>query len=133
MKWLLDTNVVIHVLKDIRGGLANRLAGVDPSEVCICSVVEAELYHGATKYGAPARRKSALEGFLRPFASLPFDSPCVPVYARIRDRLEREGRVIGGNDLMIASVALTHDLTLVTTNTGEFSRIAELRIEDWNH
>jgi tRNA(fMet)-specific endonuclease VapC len=72
-----------------------------------------------------------LDAFLRPFQKLPFDSTCVPQYARIRDHLERKGNLIGGNDLMIAAIALTHDLTVVTSNCQEFSRVPGLRVEDW--
>ena len=132
MRYLLDTNVVIFVLKDRGGKAAARLAQESPGEVGICAVVEAELYHGATKYGATDRRRSALDGFLVPYRSLAFDSACVPNYARIRDELERTGQVIGGNDLLIAAIALTHDLTLVTHNGGEFKRVSGLRVEDWS-
>ena len=132
MRYLFDTNIVIFVLKDQGGKAAARLSQESPGEIGICSVVEAELYHGATKYGAPDDRRSALDGFLVPFRSLAFDSACVPNYARIRDELERAGQVIGGNDLLIAAIALTHDLTLVTHNSGEFNRVSGLRVEDWS-
>ena len=101
MRYLLDTNIVIFVLKDRGGKAAARLAQESPADVATCAVVEAELYHGATKYGAPDRRRSALVGFLAPYRSLAFDSAGVPNYARIRDELERAGQVIGGNDLLI--------------------------------
>ena len=132
MRYLLDTNVVIFVLKDRDGKAAARLARESPGDVATCAVVEAELYHGATKYGASDRRRTALDGFLAPYRSLAFDSACVPNYARIRDEMERAGHVIGGNDLLIAAIALTHDLTLVTHNSGEFNRVSGLRVEDWS-
>jgi tRNA(fMet)-specific endonuclease VapC len=132
MRFLLDTNIVIFVLKDRVGKAASRLKQEAANDVAICAVVEAELYHGATKYGAPERRRAALEGFLAPYRSLAFDSSCVPHYARIRDELERASHVIGGNDLMIAAIALTHGLTLVTHNCGEFERVPGLQVEDWS-
>ena len=132
MRYLLDTNIVIFVLKDREGKAAARLTRESPADVATCAVVEAELYHGATKYGASDRRQSALDGFLAPYRSLAFDSTCVTNYARIRDELERAGQVIGGNDLLIAAIALTHDLTLVTHNSGEFNRVSGLRVEDWS-
>jgi tRNA(fMet)-specific endonuclease VapC len=98
----------------------------------ISAVVEAELYHGATKYDRPTKREAILNAFLKPFQKLPFDSPCVPNYARIRHHLERSGQVIGGNDLMIAAIALTHGLTLVTNNCREFDRVPGLCVEDWS-
>lgn len=131
MRYLLDTNIVIFILKDSVGKAATRLRQEGVQDVVICSVVEAELYHGATKYGAPERRCAALNGFLAPFRSLAFDSSCVPHYARIRDHLERTSQVIGGNDLMISAIALSHGLTVVTHNCGEFQRVPNLQIEDW--
>ena len=132
MRYLLDTNTIIYALKDALGKSALRIGEAAHDDVAICSVVEAELYHGATKYGRPSRRKAALDAFLQPFQSLAFDSVCVPEYARIRDLLERQGRRIGGNDLLIAAIALTHDLTVVTHNSTEFHRIPRLRVEDWS-
>ena len=132
MRYLLDTNTIIFALKDAQGKSALRIGEVPHDDVAICSVVEAEFYYGATKYGRPARREAALKAFLRPFQSLPFDSSCVPEYARIRDHLERGRNMIGGNDLIIAAIALTHDLTVVTHNGNEFNRIPGLRVADWS-
>ena len=72
------------------------------------------------------------EEFLEPLQSLPFDSACVPPYARVRDRLERQGNLIGGNGRMIAAIALAHGLTVVTHNGGEFKRVPGLRVDDWS-
>ncbi len=69
--------------------------------------------------------------FEAPFTSLPFDDSCVDAYGRIRSELEKAGTPIGPNDLMIAAVALTHNLTLVTHNTREFQRVAHLSLADW--
>lgn len=132
MLFLLDTNIVIFVLKDHGGRAAARLRQEAANEVVVCSVVEAELYHGATKYGASERRRAALDGFLAPYRSLAFDSSCVPHYARIRDHLERANRIIGAHDLMIAAIALSHGLTVVTHNCGEFQRVPDLKTEDWS-
>jgi tRNA(fMet)-specific endonuclease VapC len=93
--------------------------------------VEAELWHGSEKYGIPERRRADLVAILSPYRSLPFDSVCVRHYARIRHLLESSGQTIGGHDLMIAAIALTHGLILVTHNTSEFSRVSDLKVEDW--
>lgn len=122
MRYLLDSNIVIFVLKDPQCIAAGRLKGTAAADIAICSVVEGELYHGAKKYGDPAKRKAILDGLLEPYASLPFDSACVPHYASIRDHLDRQGNLIGGNDLMIAAIALTHGLTVITNNCDEFHR-----------
>ena len=132
MRYLLDTNTIIFALKDAQGRSALRIGQASHDDVTVCAVVEAELYHGATKYDRPTRREAVLAAFLQPFQSLPFDSACVPHYARIRDYLERRGQIIGGNDLMIAAIALTHNLTVVTHNSDEFHRVPDLRVEDWS-
>ena len=69
--------------------------------------------------------------FVAPFTSLPFDDACVSAYGRIRAQLEQAGRPMGPNDLMIAAIAVTHGLTLVTHNTREFERIVGLSLTDW--
>lgn len=131
MRYLLDSNILIFVIKDPECLASKRLKATTVAEVAICSVVEGELYHGAKKYGDPAKRKAVLDELLAPYTSLAFDSAGVPRYAEIRDHLERQGNVIGGNDLMIAAIALTHDLTVVTNNCDEFMRVPGLRVEDW--
>lgn len=131
MRYLLDSNILIFVIKDPECLASKRLKVMAVAEVAICSVVEGELYHGAKKYGDPAKRKAVLDELLAPYTSLAFDSACVPRYAAIRDQLERQGKVIGGNDLMIAAIALAHDLVVVTNNCEEFKRIPGLRVEDW--
>ena len=62
---------------------------------------------------------------------LPFDDSAAAAYGEIRAHLQRAGRLIGGNDLLIAAIAQTNNLTLVTHNTGEFTRVPNLPVEDW--
>ena len=71
------------------------------------------------------------EEFLGRYASLPFDDDAADVYAEIRAQLERAGTPVGANDLLIASIARSNDLVLVTHNISEFERIPGLRVEDW--
>ncbi|HWB01502.1 MAG TPA: type II toxin-antitoxin system VapC family toxin [Verrucomicrobiales bacterium] len=122
MTHLLDSNVVIAILKGKADGrrAAGRLAEVPADQVVVCSVVEAELWYGAAKYQVAQRRRDDLRRLLAVHHSLPFDSSCVPHYARIRHALEERGEMIGANDLMIASIALAHDLTLITTTVPNF-------------
>jgi tRNA(fMet)-specific endonuclease VapC len=93
--------------------------------------VKAELWHGAQKYGRRERRLMALDTLFRPFDYLPFDDAAAQCYATIRHELEEKSMMIGPNDLKIASICLTHRLTLAASNTREFSRVAGLQVEDW--
>ena len=131
MAWLLDTNAWIIYLKTPQSSIRNRLQSLQPADVVLCSVVKAELLHGAEKYGNRDRRLEILRGLFAPYVSLSFDDTAAGVYGRIRHELELGGNVIGPNDLMIAAIALANNHTLVTHNTAEFSRVNGLLVEDW--
>ena len=132
IRYLLDSNVWISHLKGMNLGLSQRILASRQSELAVCSVSWAELLHGATKYHDPARRDRQLAQTIGGLHSLDFDLNAARQYARIRDELERQGNIIGGNDLMIAAIALANDLTVVTNNTSEFKRVIGLRVEDWS-
>ena len=131
MAWLLDTNAWILHLKSPGGVIEQRLNRISPSDVLLCSIVKAELWHGANKYERRERRLAALERMFAPFVSLPFDDAAARRYGDIRHDLETRSQVIGPNDLKIAAICLEHGLTLVSSNTGEFGRVAGLKVEDW--
>ncbi|MBC8116248.1 MAG: type II toxin-antitoxin system VapC family toxin [Candidatus Saccharimonas sp.] len=132
MSWLLDTNVWIHLWKDDSPAIRSRIAATDEDDLRVCSIVKAELLYGALRYLVPARRRTLIEATLDPYDSLPFDDAAAEFYARIRFDLERQGQIIGPNDLLIAAICLAHDCTLVTSNTNEFSRVPGLKCEDWS-
>jgi len=129
IRYLLDTNVWIHYLKGVAPVVA-RLRSTPANEIAACSIVWAELLHGARKYGNVEEREARVTRTLSPFLSLPFDDKAAREYARIRDELERAGQLIGPYDLQIASIALCRGLTLVTANR-EFKRVEGLSVEDW--
>ncbi len=131
MTYLLDTNTCIRYLNGRSVSIKERLEALAPGEVGLCAVVKAELAFGAARSNDPARTLAKLAAFFAPFASLPFDDSCASTYGRIRAELEQAGTPIGPNDLMIAAIALTHGLTLVTHNTREFGRIPGLSLADW--
>jgi tRNA(fMet)-specific endonuclease VapC len=131
MPYLLDTNSWIVYLKQPSSPIRARLQALQPSDIVTCSIVRAELLHGAEKYGNRDRRIAAVVQALSPLRSLPFDDDAAAVYARIRHALEVAGMTIGPYDLQIAAICVVHGLTLVTNNTGEFSRVGGLQIEDW--
>jgi tRNA(fMet)-specific endonuclease VapC len=129
--WLLDTNACIALLNGSSARLAERLARHRPSEIRLCAVVKAELLYGAFKSERAAENLRLLESFIARFVSLPFDDACADQYARMRHDLQRAGTPIGPNDLMIAAIAMANELTLVTHDVREFSRVLGLKIEDW--
>lgn len=129
--YLLDTNACIHLLRNTSPILLQRSRRHDPSEIRLCSVVKGELLYGARRSARVDANLALLQRFFSVFESLPFDDDSADHYGRIRVELEREGRVIGPNDLMIASIARAHGLILVTHNTQEFSRVSDLALEDW--
>jgi len=131
MIFLPDTNACITLLRRRDNRLIARWKSVKATDIVLCSIIVYELRHGAERSSDPAREHSKLDLFLSPFTSLPFDDLCARTCAEIRAELERTGRVVGPHDLQIAAIALQHKLTLVTHNTQEFSRIAGLKLEDW--
>ncbi len=131
MAFLLDTNAWIHYLKNSQSPVRHRLSLHSPAQIVSCSVVRAELLHGASKYGQPERRLALVAQTLAPYTSLPFDDAAAERYGELRHRLESAGQCIGPHDLLIAAICLAHDHTLVTSNTGEFNRVEGLRVEDW--
>ena len=86
---------------------------------------------GAEKSDDPVRNLAALEEFVARFVVFPFDRAAAREYGRLRAHLHRSGDPIGGNDLMIASIALASGLILITHNVGEFSKVPDLVVEDW--
>ena len=131
MTYLLDTNTCIRFLNPRASAVPSRLAAVNREEVVICQIVKAELYYGAYKSARRDENLALLAKFFSQFVSLPFDDLAAEAYGRVRAELARRGMPIGPNDLMIAAIAVAHDLILVTHNATEFDRVTGLRLEDW--
>jgi tRNA(fMet)-specific endonuclease VapC len=133
MAYLLDSNAWIGWLRQNQPKLIARIQQEGAANIRLCSVVLGELLYGAERSG-PAHRASNLQGVeqlrLR-FTSLPFDDPAAEHYGSVRAHIANAGTPIGSNDLMIAAIALANDLTLVSHNTTEFSRVPGLKLEDW--
>lgn len=132
MHYLLDTNAWIVYLKGQQTNVRSRLEETPKDQVTTCSVVWAELLHGARKYENTADRRERVEKLLSPLANYDFNLAAARRYAVTHDALEKAGMSIGLNDLLIASIALANDLTVVTNNTDEFKRVPGLRVEDWS-
>ncbi len=131
MKYLLDTNTCIRYINGRSQTIADKLDSLSDGDTVVCAVVRAELLFGAFRSQNPAKTIAGQKQFLNLFISLPFDDAAAEYYGQIRADLANKGTPIGGNDLMIAAIALANGLVLVTHNTREFSRIAGLQIEDW--
>jgi len=131
MKYLLDTNVCVKYLNSELITLRRRLQATDLEDIAVCSVVKMELFYGAMKSRNADASWRRQQSFLKVFISLPFDDIAALIAGRIRAQLANLGTPIGFNDLLIASIALSHDLTLITHNIGEFSRVEGLHLEDW--
>lgn len=130
MAYLLDTNAVIALMKN-HARVVERVRSVGRSELVICAPVEAELWFGASKSSRIDENRQHLKTLLDWLPSIPFDSEAARISGEIRADLARKGTPIGPYDLQIATIALANDCILVTHNMGEFSRIAGLKLEDW--
>jgi len=130
MRYLLDTNIVSDLVRNPQGKVAQHIRKVGEARVCTSIIVAAELRFGAAKKKSP-KLSSQLEAVLGAIEVLPFETPADETYGTIRARLERLGRPIGGNDLLIASQALTLGYTVVTDNEDEFKRVENLQFENW--
>ena len=130
MPYLLDTNILSDLIRNPQGSVAARIREVGDTHVCTSIIVAAELRYGAAKKGSP-RLTAQLETVLGALETLPLEAPADITYRQLRCRLEREGQPIVANDLLIASQAIALRHTLVTDNEREFSRIDNLRRENW--
>ncbi len=129
-RYLLDTNVISHLIREPHGSVAKRIAEVGETNVATSIIVVAEIKFGIAKKGSRILSEQAAT-ILAAIDVLPFAHPAEEQYGEIRAELERTGRPIGNNDLLIAAHALTLDSILVTDNIREFSRIRALVIENW--
>lgn len=127
---MLDTNVVSDLLRNPDGNATKRIADVGPDAICVSIITAAELRYGCAKKGS-AKLLAHVEAILESVQVLALDVPADTEYGGIRAELEAAGKTIGPNDLLIAAHAYAAGAILVTDNTGEFSRVRGLRVENW--
>jgi len=132
MKYLLDTNICIYVINENPEKVLRRFVQYPVSEFGISSITHAELQYGVEKSRQRAQNQKALDEFLLPMTILPFYGRDIMVrYGEIRAFLEAAGKTIGPLDTLIAAHAIALNLTIVSNNIKEFSRIPELKCENW--
>ena len=131
MKYLLDTNICIYLIKQKPPWVVKKFRTHAVDSIGLSTVTVSELFYGVAKSQKASQNRQALQEFLLPLSIAPYDSRAAEIYGPIRATLERTGKTIGPLDMMIAAHALRLDVTLVTNNEAEFSRVAGLRIENW--
>ena len=131
MRYMLDTNICIHVIKNRPETVIQNFLKHEPTELCISSITYAELMHGVEKSQDAERNRDAMMLFLSPISILEFDNYAAEEYGKIRADLERKGTLIGPMDMLIAAHARSEGLVLVTNNTREFNRVEDLHVENW--
>lgn len=131
LKYLIDTDTFIYIKNHKPQQVLERFNRLKPGAVGISVITYGELFRGAERSEYKQQNHDKLKGIFRliPIQSLPLDAGMN--YGIIRSSLERQGCIIGGNDIWIAAHAVTLGLPLVTNNTREFERVAGLRIENW--
>ena len=131
LRYLLDTDTVIYLVHRRSAAVAARFARLRASEVAISCIGFGELSYGAEKSMKRDAALAVLEAFSSRIAVLPIDASVSAEYGRIRALLEAKGKPLGNNDLWIAAHALSANLILVTNNVREFSRVPDLKLENW--
>lgn len=131
MRYMLDTNICIYLIKHKPLQFFEKLQEHNPDEICISAVTYAELVHGVEKSKVVERNRLALTILLSNIEILDFDMKAAEEYGRIRADLEKKGTPIGPLDMMIAGHAKSLGYTVVTNNVGEFKRVEGLQYENW--
>ena len=128
--YLLDTNILSELIKNPRGVIFSKIQEVGEDNICTSIIVACESRFGARKKNSP-KLIEKLEVILDSIEILPLIHPIEEYYAEIRTYLESHGTPIGSNDLLIAAHAISLNLTVVTNNVREFSRVPNLKVENW--
>ena len=133
MRYMLDTNILVYVLnaRPRHHVVLERFDREEPGDMVVSSITLAELRFGIEKSGQREASRKALQHTLDALNVAPFDARAAEAYGPVRAALETQGKPIGPLDTLIAAHALSLDLTLVTNNVREFSKVRRLRVENW--
>ena len=130
MKFLLDTDTCVFWLRG-HTPVRDRLTAAKPEDIVVSVITLAELRYGATCSERPASNHQAIDDFVSPLSVLGVDPQIAQTFGEIKAHLRKEGKLIEDLDLLLAATARTYGLTLVTNNQDHFSRVANLRLENW--
>jgi tRNA(fMet)-specific endonuclease VapC len=131
MRYMLDTNCCIHLIRKKPLAFLEKLRALPVPDVGISSITLAELAHGIAQSSRPAQNRDALLAFLVPMKIAEFGNEAASCYGMLRAMLEKQGKPIGSMDLLIAAHALSLSAVLVTGNTREFEQVPGLVVENW--
>jgi len=131
VSYFLDTNICIYYINGSAPIVKERLERMPLESIKIPSMVVAELLYGVEKSGRREQNLKRCKEFLSVYEIIPFDEKSAEQYAVIKAKLERNGVIIGGNDIAIAAIVLANSGVIVSHNTAEFSRVDGLAVEDW--
>jgi tRNA(fMet)-specific endonuclease VapC len=130
LRYMLDTNICIYVIKSRPAGLRERFNSL-ADQLCISAITLAEIIYGAEKSARPVENLAIIEQFVARLDVLSFGERGATHYGQLRAELERAGHPVGIHDMMIGGHARSEGLTLVSNNLREFQRMEGLRLENW--
>ncbi len=130
LAYMLDTNILSDLVRNPQGTIATQITKAGENTVCTSIIAAAELRYGAIQSNS-ATLAERIDLILSALEILPLETPADRHYASLRHHLTHQGTPIGPNDLLIAAHALANDLTVITANVGEFSRVPGLKVENW--
>lgn len=131
MKYLIDTNICIFMIKKKPEKVINKFLLHQPGDIAISIITLSELKYGVYKSLSQAKNAIALEQFIQPLQVLEFNEDDADMYGKISAKLELKGEPIGAMDMLIAAQAKSRNLILITDNEKEFKRVEKLKIENW--
>jgi tRNA(fMet)-specific endonuclease VapC len=129
--YLLDSNICIYIINNRPKKVVQKIKQFSPPEIKLSSISIAELEYGVSKSENREKNRQALINFASAFDIVNFNDDDAEIYGIIRADLEKKGQIIGPYDMQIAAQAISRSITLVTNNVREFSRVKNLKIENW--
>lgn len=131
MSYLLDTDICIYILNESPPKLKDHFLQHAGGPVYVSTLTEAELAYGALHSSRQKENAQRVDNFLEPFEKIPFDSDAARQFAKVKQELAKKGKPIGAIDMLIAAIALSRGLTLLTNNLKHFGQIPGLSLENW--